>query len=141
MRPNRKLVYGKELAELPNGGIRHSDCFDRIGRAAAHVLPTSDGLLFWPKELTRPQLLSGERIARTYMRTFYDARLKDLGPNDFVYAECRCGRNDLLTRGMLKTAGVKLDDKLMDLGWRMRCHRCNQRGRVTISIRWAQASA
>jgi len=39
------------------------------------------------------------------MRTFFDTRLEELGPNGFVYTECKCGRNDLLTRGTLKQMG------------------------------------
>jgi hypothetical protein len=67
-----------------------------------------------------------------------EARLTDLSENDFVHAECKCGRNDLLTRRMLKQIGVKPDDKLMELGARLRCERCRQRGLVSASIRWAE---
>ena len=69
------------------------------------------------------------------MRTVFDPRLEELGANGFVYAECKCGRNDLLTRGMLKAMGMKPDERLVGLGARLRCQRCGQRGRVTISIR------
>jgi hypothetical protein len=31
MRPNRKLVYGKELAEFPNGRIRHNEAVTPVG--------------------------------------------------------------------------------------------------------------
>jgi hypothetical protein len=72
------------------------------------------------------------------MRTFFDVRLEELGANGFVYAECKCGHNDLLTRGMLKAMGMKPDDLLVGLGARLRCQRCDQRGRVTISIRRAR---
>lgn len=67
-----------------------------------------------------------------------DARLTDLRENDFVYAECKCGRNDLLTRSMLKQMGMKPDDRLMELGARLRCERCRQRGQVSVSIRRAK---
>jgi hypothetical protein len=69
-----------------------------------------------------------------------DARLTDLRENDFVYAECKCGRNDLLTRGMPKQMGMQPDDKLVEFGARRRrpCERCRQRGLATVSIRWAE---
>jgi hypothetical protein len=67
-----------------------------------------------------------------------ETRLTDLRENDFVYAECKCGRNDLLTRSMLKQMGVKPDDKLLELGARLRCERCRERGLVSVSIRWAE---
>jgi hypothetical protein len=72
------------------------------------------------------------------MRTFFDARLEELGANGFVYTECKCGRNDLLTRGMLKKMGVKPDERLVAVAKRLRCQRCGERGRVTISIRRAR---
>jgi hypothetical protein len=73
------------------------------------------------------------------MRTFSDdVRLKDLGANDFAYVECRCGRNNLLTRGLLKQLGMKPDEKLIGLGRRMHCRRCGQLVKVSISIRRAK---
>jgi hypothetical protein len=72
------------------------------------------------------------------MRTFHgDVRLEDLAGSDFVYAECKCGRTDLLTRGMLKGMGLQPDEKLIGLGKRLRCQRRGQLGRVTVSIEWA----
>jgi hypothetical protein len=72
------------------------------------------------------------------MPTFFDLRLEEIGANGFVYAECRCGRNDLLTRSMLKAMGMKPNELLVGLGARLRCQRCGQRERVTISIRRAR---
>jgi hypothetical protein len=66
------------------------------------------------------------------MRTFFDTRLEELGPNGFVYTECKCGRNDLLTRGMLKQMGVKPDERLVALAKRLRCQRCGEHGRNDI---------
>jgi hypothetical protein len=38
---------------------------------------------------------------------------------------------------MLGTAGVGLDEKVQNLGSRMRCRECDEKGRAVISIRWA----
>src|SRR5215469_775911 len=62
----------------------------------------------------------------------------ELGANGFVYTECRCGRTDLLTRSILKAMGMKPDERLVGLGKRLRCQRCGEHGRVTISVRRAK---
>jgi hypothetical protein len=71
------------------------------------------------------------------MRTSYVARVKDLGPTDFVLFECACGRIVLLTKSMLQLCGLHRDDRIMNLAWRMRCRQCDERGKVTIAIKWA----
>jgi len=71
------------------------------------------------------------------MRALYDARISDLGRGDVVLVECSCGRSEALTAAMLKTAGVVPDSKVLDLGRRLRCRECDERGRVVVSIRWA----
>ena len=71
------------------------------------------------------------------MVPFYAARVSDLGPCDFVYVDCACGHTERLTAAMLTTAGVGPDCKVQDLGSRMRCRECDERGRAVISIRWA----
>jgi hypothetical protein len=38
---------------------------------------------------------------------------------------------------MLATGGVASDSKVQDLGSRMRCRECDEKGRAVISIRWA----
>jgi hypothetical protein len=68
---------------------------------------------------------------------FYAARVSDLGPFDFVHVECACGHTERLTAAMLGTAGVGLDEKVQNLGSRMRCRECDEKGRAVISIRWA----
>jgi hypothetical protein len=37
---------------------------------------------------------------------------------------------------MLKNAGVKPDDKLLDLESRLRCRECDARGKAAVSIKW-----
>ena len=72
------------------------------------------------------------------MRTSYDARVKDLGPTDFVLFECTSGRIVLLTKPMLQICGLQRDDRIMALAGLMRCRHCDERGKVTISIKWAR---
>jgi hypothetical protein len=71
------------------------------------------------------------------MVPFYAARVSDLGPGDFVHAECACGHIERLTVAMLTTAGVTPDAKVQDLPNRMRCRECDEKGRAVVTIRWA----
>ena len=74
------------------------------------------------------------------MRPFYDdARVGDLGLSDFVRVECVCGHVQMLTGAMLTTAGLAPHDVIKDLARRMRCRECDEKGRVDISIKWADA--
>jgi hypothetical protein len=68
---------------------------------------------------------------------FYAARVSDLGPSDFVLVECICGHTERLTAAMLTSTGVKPDRKVQELGSRMRCRECDEKGRAVISIHWA----
>jgi hypothetical protein len=73
------------------------------------------------------------------MRALYDARIEDLGPDDFVHVECPCGHTELLTASMLKTAGVSPDQKVLNLTRRLRCRECDDRGRAVVSIKWGKS--
>lgn len=73
------------------------------------------------------------------MRPYYDARVSDLGPGDLVEVECRCGHTETLTAAMLTTAVVAPLEKVQDLGGRLRCRECDQKGRAVVSIKWAAA--
>jgi hypothetical protein len=66
------------------------------------------------------------------MVPLYAARAGDLGPGDFVQVECPCGHSELLTAAMLATAGVAPDRKVLDIGCRMRCRECDERGRAVV---------
>ena len=68
--------------------------------------------------------------------SFYAARVSDLGLCDLVQVECICGHTELLTAAMMTTAGVEQHCKVQDLGSRMRCRDCDEKGRAVISIRW-----
>jgi len=70
------------------------------------------------------------------MVPLYAARVSDLGPGDFVQVECLCGQTELLTAAMLATASVAPEQKVLDLGDRMRCRECDERGKPVVSIRW-----
>jgi predicted nucleic-acid-binding Zn-ribbon protein len=63
------------------------------------------------------------------MVPLYAARIQDLGPGDFVKVECTaCGHTELLTAGMLSTAGVKPFQNILDLKYKLRCRECDRRG-------------
>jgi hypothetical protein len=68
----------------------------------------------------------------------YDARISDLGPSDLVHVECPCGHSELLTVGMLGTAGVPEYQKIAELQGRLRCRECDAKGRAVVTIQWAE---
>jgi hypothetical protein len=72
------------------------------------------------------------------MRPLYDARVRDLGPGDFVKVECICGHSELIPSSGLQQ-GLRLAPHLpvLDLQYRLRCRECDRRGRVVVSIKWA----
>jgi len=70
------------------------------------------------------------------MRPLYDARVEDLGPGDLVKVECECGHTELLTAGMLRTAGVAEHHRSAQLQRQMRCRECDAKGRAIVSIQW-----
>jgi hypothetical protein len=72
-------------------------------------------------------------MLETPMRPLYDARVRDLGPDDRVLVECNaCRHSELLTAAMLLTAGLPPHAVIVDLERRMRCRECDARGRVSI---------
>ena len=72
------------------------------------------------------------------MKPLYAARLEDIGPRDLVIVECACGHSQTLTASMLTTAGVKPYQVLVDLSAKLRCRECDERGKVMITVTWAQ---
>ena len=78
------------------------------------------------------------------MVPLYAARIEDLGPGDFVRVECiACGHDELLAPDVLRIKGVPLPPytPVLDLECRLRCRTCDVRGRVAVSIRWAERSS
>jgi hypothetical protein len=79
-----------------------------------------------------------ERTRReAVMKPFYDARVADLGPGDIVKVECLCGHVEMLTVGMLRTAGLSEHEPIRGLNSRLRCRECDAKGKADLSIKWA----
>jgi hypothetical protein len=74
------------------------------------------------------------------MRPLYDARIEDLGPGDFVKVECAACANDVLIppAGLLQGLRLPPYTPVLDLESRFRCRECDQRGKVVVSIKWAE---
>ena len=73
------------------------------------------------------------------MVPLYAARIEDLGPGGFVKFECAaCGHDALIPPSSLLN-GLRLPPytPVLDLERRLRCRECDQRGKATVSIRWA----
>jgi hypothetical protein len=51
--------------------------------------------------------------------------------------ECVCGRVELLTAAMLRTAGTPEHQIIILLKRQLCCRECDEKGRVGVSIRWA----
>jgi hypothetical protein len=74
------------------------------------------------------------------MVPLYAARIEDLGPGDYVKAECiACGHVELLPPDQLRIKGQALPPytPLLDLERWLRCRECDARGKAVVSIRWA----
>jgi hypothetical protein len=65
------------------------------------------------------------------VRTLYDCRISDLGPDDRLHVECGCGHSE-----MLATAGLPPYTKVLDLKRRLKCRECRWKGRAEVSVRW-----
>ena len=72
------------------------------------------------------------------MRGFWEARVEDLGAGDLIKVECLgCGHVEMLTRAMLRTAGVSDNEQVRNLNRRLRCRECDVKGNADVSIQWA----
>ena len=72
------------------------------------------------------------------MKPFWDARVGDLSPGDLVKVECLCGHAEMLTGAMLRTAGLSEHEPTRGLNRRLRCRECDAKGKVELSIKWAE---
>ena len=73
------------------------------------------------------------------MKMLYDARIKDLGPGDYVRVQCvACGHDELLTADRLRIRGLPMarNTLIMDLERWFRCRECDAR-KAAVSVRWA----
>jgi hypothetical protein len=73
------------------------------------------------------------------MRPLCDARIEDLGEGDFVHVQCAgCGHGVLIPSiGLQQGLRLRPSMPVLDLESRFRCRECDQRGKVVVSIRWA----
>jgi hypothetical protein len=70
------------------------------------------------------------------MLPLYAARIEDLGPGDFVKADCTaCHHVALLTPEELLRAGLSPAAKILDLKGRFRCCGCGRKGRAVVLIK------
>jgi len=73
------------------------------------------------------------------MVPLYAAHIEDLGPGDFVRAECgACGHDELIPASALLN-GLRLPPAMLvlDLKPRLRCRECDATGNALVSVRWA----
>jgi hypothetical protein len=73
------------------------------------------------------------------MKAMYEARVEDLAAEDYLHVECACGHIERLTGAMLLTAGVAPYQKIKGIERRLRCRECDAKGKVIVSIKWADA--
>lgn len=71
----------------------------------------------------------------------YAARVGDLGPGDFIKAECiSCGHTELIPTAGLRQ-GLRLPSHMpvLDLESKLRCRECDAKGKAVVSISWGEA--
>jgi hypothetical protein len=75
------------------------------------------------------------------MVPLYAARMRDLGPGDFVKVECMaCGHDELIpASALLQGMRPPPFTPVVDLQPRLRCRECDAKGRAVVSIKWAGA--
>jgi hypothetical protein len=76
---------------------------------------------------------------RLEMVPLYATRIEDLRPSDFVKIDCAaCSHTALLTPASLARLGLEPRQRVLDLKDRVRCQKCNVRGRAVVAIKWAK---
>jgi hypothetical protein len=73
------------------------------------------------------------------MRALFECRLEHIGRFDRVKVECGCGREVLLSLDAF--AGLPSNTRVIDLTRRLRCDHCGEKGRVMVSVIWADYAA
>jgi hypothetical protein len=66
-------------------------------------------------------------------------RLEHIGRYDRVKVECACGHTVLLSLDAF--SGLTSDTRIIDLKRRLRCDSRGEKGRVMVSVVWADYSA
>ena len=69
------------------------------------------------------------------MRALFECRLEHIGRYDRIKVECACGREVLLSLEAFE--GQPSNARVIDLKRRLRCDGCGEKGRVMVSVVWA----
>jgi hypothetical protein len=73
------------------------------------------------------------------MKALYEARVGDLGPDDYLRIDClACKRHFVMSGETLRLQRVRFYDPVGSLTRRFKCKGCKTKGRATISISWAR---
>jgi hypothetical protein len=70
------------------------------------------------------------------MRAFFEARVEHLSADDRVKIECDCRRGAFMS---VKGLGLPGRTPISDLKRRLRCENCGERGKVDLTVIWADA--
>jgi len=75
------------------------------------------------------------------MKMLYEARVRDLGPEDQVKVQCgRCLHVVLIPQvGMVQGMRLAPDTLIASLEDRFRCRKCDTKGSAIVTIVWAGA--
>jgi hypothetical protein len=68
------------------------------------------------------------------MKALFEARIEDLSIRDRVKIECQCGRVALIA---VQGLGLPAYEPIRELAHKLRCENCGERGKVLLSIEWA----
>ena len=72
------------------------------------------------------------------MRPLYDARIEESWPRRLPARQCAWGHDLLIPAiGLLQGWRLPPYTRVLDLERRFRCRECDQRGKVVLSIKWA----
>ncbi len=76
------------------------------------------------------------------MVPLYAARVQDLGPDDVAVFKCgACGHTaELWPIFLIRGLGLQPTDKVLDLERRLRCRKCEARGKALVSVKWQTKS-
>jgi hypothetical protein len=82
--------------------------------------------------------LAPGRWVQSHIVPLYKARVRDLGPDDFVKVTCYgCGHETLIPpETFLVRPGVSSHTRVVDLERRVRCRECSAIGEALVSVRW-----
>jgi hypothetical protein len=73
------------------------------------------------------------------MVPLYNARIRDLGPDDCVRIVCFACKDEMLVSmvALLRWPHVSPETPILDLERRVRCRACGARGEALVSVVWA----